>query len=100
MHGHEGLELGDERILASEGEVRFDPGLERGQSELLQTRDLGLGKGLEGEVLKCGSAPGARASRSVSEARSASPLARLPPTLLQPGLEPTDVEPSGGTRST
>ena len=35
MCGHEGLELGDERVVAAEGEVRFDPGLERGQSELL-----------------------------------------------------------------
>ena len=93
MRGHEGLELGDERVLASEGEVRFDPGLERGQSELLQTRDLGLGEGLEGEVGKCGAAP--ECEGIPKRQRSALRLAarELPPTLLQQGLEATCVEP-------
>ena len=57
MCGDESLELGDERVLASEREVRFDPGLERGQSELVQTSDLGLGEWLEGEVCKRGASP-------------------------------------------
>ena len=63
--------------------------------KLLQTRDLGLGEGLEGEVREVRvRAPGAsRASRSVSEARSASPLASSRRPCSQPGLEPTDVEP-------
>ena len=82
MRGNEGLELGDERVLAAEGEVCFDPGLERGQSELLQTGDLGLGEGLEGEVCERGSPP--ECEGIAKRHRSAFRLTarELPPALL------------------
>ena len=57
MRGNEGFELGDERVLASEGEIRVDPRLERCQPELLQAGDLGPGEGLEGEVCERRSPP-------------------------------------------
>jgi hypothetical protein len=56
IRGHEALKLDDERTVTSESEVRFDPGLECGQSELLQTSYLGLGERFECEVCK-GMAP-------------------------------------------
>ena len=92
MRGNEGLELGDERVLAPEREVRFDPGLERGQSEFLQPRDLALGEGLEGEVGKRGSAP--EGERIPKRQRRAFRLTarELAPTLLQEGLEAVCVE--------
>ena len=87
MCGNEGFELGDERVLAPEGEVRFDPGLERGQSELLQTRDLALGEGLEGEVCKCRSAPEREGIPKRQRSAFRLTARELPPTLLQQSLE-------------
>ena len=80
---NEGLELGDERVVVPEREVRFDPGLDRRQAELLQARDLGLGEGLEGEVCKRGSPP--KCEGIPKRQRSAFRLTprELAPTLLQ-----------------
>ena len=82
VRGNEGFELGDERVLAAEGEVCFDPGLERGQSELLQTRDLALGEGLEGEVGECGSAPEREGIAKRHRTAVRLTARELPPTLL------------------
>ena len=92
MRGDEGFELGDKRVVASEGEVCVDPGLERRQSELLQTGDLGLGESLEGEVRKCRSPP--ECERIPERQRSGFWLTarELPPTLLQQSLEAPYVE--------
>ena len=92
MRGNEGLELGDERVLAAEGEVRFDPRLERCQSELLQTGDLGLREGLEGEVCKCRSPPECEGIPKRQRRAFRLTARELPPTLLQQGLEAVCIE--------
>jgi hypothetical protein len=78
--------------VASKGEVRFDPGLERGQSELLQTGDLGLGERLEGEVCKCGSPPECEGIPKRQRRAFRITARELPPTLLQQRLEAVYVE--------
>jgi hypothetical protein len=92
MLGDEGLELGDERVVAPEREIRFDPGLERGQPEFLQPGDLGLGERLEGEVRKWSSPP----QRQCLTKRRRRPLGlaarELPPAAVQESLEAADVE--------
>ena len=93
VRGNEGLELGDERVLAAEGEVCFDPGLERRQSELLQTGDLALGEGLEGEVCKCRSAPECEGIPKRQRSALRLTARELPPTLLEQRLEAMCIEP-------
>jgi hypothetical protein len=44
------LELGHQLGVAAEDEVGLDPLLERGQPQLLETRDLTLREGLEHDV--------------------------------------------------
>src|SRR4029453_17388776 len=51
------LELRDELDLPAELEVCLDPLLERDEPELLESRDLALGKGLVQEVRERGPAP-------------------------------------------
>jgi len=50
MLADEPLELGHELGVAAEGEVGLDPLLERGQAQLVETRDLGLCERLERDV--------------------------------------------------
>jgi hypothetical protein len=54
---HERLELGHERRMAAQREVRLDPALERGDPRLLEARNLRLGKSLIREVGEDWSAP-------------------------------------------
>ena len=57
MLGDQGLELGDERGVAAEGEVGVDAVLERVETQLLEPADLVLGEGLVGEVGQRRAAP-------------------------------------------
>jgi hypothetical protein len=93
VRGDEVLELGHERVVASEGEVRFDPGLDRGQSELLQTSDFGLGEGFEGEVCEWRSPP--KCECIVKRRRSSLGITarELPPASLQQSLEAACIQP-------
>ena len=90
--GSESLELGDERVLTPEGEVRFDPGFERSQAELLQTRDLALREGLEREVGECRSPPEGEGIAKRRRGAFRLPARDLPPTSLQQSLEAAYVE--------
>jgi hypothetical protein len=87
MRGDEGLELGDERVLASEREVRLDPGLECCQPELFETGDLRLGEGLEGEVCECRSAPECEGIPKRRGSLLCLIACELPPAALQQSLE-------------
>jgi hypothetical protein len=93
MRRNERLELGDERVLASQDEVGFDPGLERCQSELLETGDLGLSEGLEGEVCECGSPPEREGIPKRQRSTFGLTARELPPTALQQRLEAACIEP-------
>jgi hypothetical protein len=55
--GDGGLELPDELRMASERQLRVDPGLERRRALLGEPRDLGLGVALVGEVRERRPAP-------------------------------------------
>jgi hypothetical protein len=92
MRSNEGLELGDERVLASEEEIRFDSRLERRQSELLQTRDLVLGEGLEGKVCEWRASP--KCECLVKRGRSLLCITarELPPPSLQQSLEAACIQ--------
>jgi hypothetical protein len=57
MVGDQALELADEVRMASEREVGLDPLFEGTQAQLLQPRDLRLGKRLVGEVVQRRSSP-------------------------------------------
>jgi len=50
MLADEPLELGHELGVAAAGKIGLDPLLERGQPQLLETRDLALCEGLERDV--------------------------------------------------
>ena len=69
------LELGDQLLVAAERELGVDPLLERYQPQLLETRRLGLGEGLEGEVGKGCAAP--RRERLAERGRAFSRLESL-----------------------
>ena len=92
MCSNEFLEFGDERVLATKGEVRLDPGLERRQSELLEACDLGLGEGLEGEVGQGTTTPECERIPKRRRCPLCLTPCELPPTLLQQRLETVDVE--------
>ncbi len=57
MVTHQSLELRDELSLPAERKVGFDSLLERGETKLFQSRDLGLGEGLIGQVRERWPAP-------------------------------------------
>ena len=94
------LELGDQRVLAPECEVRLDPGLDCGQSQLLETRDLALCEGREGEVGKRSSPPECQGIPKRQRSPIRLTASQLAPTPLQQRLEALGVEASGRTRST
>src|SRR5215217_307791 len=53
----ENFQLADELRVPARVQVRVDPFLERREAELLELRDVGLSKRLEGEISKSRSAP-------------------------------------------
>ena len=57
MVGDQGLELGDEAGVPAKSDLGLDPFLERVETELLESRDLGLSEAIEGEVRKRPAAP-------------------------------------------
>ena len=91
--GDQGLELGDERVLAPEGEIRVDPCFERGQAKLLETGDLGLCERLEREVCE-GPRPAPERKGIPKRRRGLLRLAarELAPAAFQLRLEAMDVE--------
>jgi hypothetical protein len=92
VRGNEGFELGDERVLAAEGEVCFDPGLERRQSELFETGDLALGERLEREVCQWRPAPECEGFPKRCRRSLCLTTRELPPAELEQRLETMYVE--------
>ena len=92
LRGDEGLELGHELGVAAEREVGVDTLLDRGQAQLLETGDVGLGERLVGEIRKRGPAPeGERlAQRSLGSRRIAAFEGR--PALIGETGEAMDVD--------
>ena len=85
------LELGDQRVLAPEREVRLDPGLDCGQSQLLGD-DLALCEGREGEVGKRSSPPECQGIPKRQRSPIRLTASQLAPTPLQQRLEALGVE--------
>ena len=89
IRGRELLQLRDELAVAAERELGVESLLERRQPQLLQTRDLRLGKRLVAEVLQRLATE--QRQRLGCELRAPRRL-RLRSTLGQPVLEAPDVE--------
>src|SRR5215217_5842069 len=92
MLADEPLELGHELGVAAEDEVGLDPLLERGQPQLLETRDLSLCEGLERDVRERGAVPQSerrsqRVGRTIRLARG-----QQLSTVHKQALEPAEVE--------
>src|SRR5918994_2237027 len=92
MVADEPLELGHELGVAAEGKVGLDPLLERGQAQLLETRDLTLRERLERDVRERRAAPQSercsqRLGRKVGLARG-----EQLSTVAEQALEPAEVE--------
>ena len=68
------LELGDERKVAAERELRVDPLLDRRESQLLEALDLDTCERLELEVGERPPSHRSSAARSASAAAAASPV--------------------------
>jgi hypothetical protein len=60
--GDERLELGHEQLVVAACELGLDAGLDGGQPELLQTRNLGRGEGSV-DACECGAAPELKSGR-------------------------------------
>jgi hypothetical protein len=92
MLADEGLELGYELSVTAAGEVGFDPLLEGGQVQLLETGDLPLRKGLGDEVRKRRTAPQGQGGAQGLRRGLSLALGEELLTLAEQALEPAQVK--------
>ena len=90
---HQELQLADDLGMVPERQIGVHPMLERAEPQLFETRDLGLGEGLVGEVGERWAAPQAQCAVEVLTRRPGVAGGKRAPSLAHECLEPHAVEP-------
>src|SRR5918996_867874 len=89
---HERRQLGDERRVPTEGEVRLDPILERDQAQLLEARDVSLRERLVAKVGERRTAPEVEGLAEPSRRGLGTPVRKRGASFLEEPLEPVEIE--------